>query len=106
VVPDIVPALGAAFTVTAVAVLAVPQPLVTVYDTVAVPVESALTTPVEETDAIVAPLLHEPPPTELVSTVEPPGQSVPPPDIDPAVGVALTVTVVELLAVPQVPLTV
>ena len=95
--PDIVPATGAALTVTTVVAVALPQPLVSVYETVVVPPEIPLTRP----DAFTVPVagfeeVHTPPADASLSDVVPPMQTTSDPDKVPAFGSGFTVTIAVL----------
>jgi len=97
-----VPAFGSGLIVTTLAAFAVPQLLVTVYDIVAVPWATPVTTPAASTVAIsVASLLQAPPIAALVSAVADPAQTVAVPAMVPALGSGLTVTTVVETALPQ-----
>jgi hypothetical protein len=105
--PERVADAVAELTVITVEVVAEPQPLVTVYEITVVPEASALTTPAEETVATAGVvLLHEPPPTVLLSTVYEPVHIAPPPDREPADGRALTTTFEVAVAEPHALVTV
>jgi hypothetical protein len=106
-VPVMVPASGSGLTVTICVATAVPQLFVTVYDIVAVPADTPVTTPLVLTVAIPeAPVLHVPPLTELLNVVVLPAQTVAMPVIAPASGSGLTVTICVVTAVPQLFVTV
>jgi hypothetical protein len=101
-VPVIVPAAGAAFTVTTCVAYAVPQAVVAAYDIVAVPCVSPVTTPVVFTEAMaLLLLLHIPPVVALLNEVVFEGQTVAVPVIVPAFGNSFTVMVVSVADVPQ-----
>lgn len=74
----------------------------------ALPVATAVTTPVEEpmVATVVVLLLHVPPVAVLVSVAVPAGQSVVVPEMVPAVGRLFTITVAVALDVPQLLVTV
>jgi hypothetical protein len=78
---------------------------VTVYDIIALPLETPVTEPVELTVAIaVLALLQTPPVVASVSVIEAPGQTEEGPEIaDGAVGGPRTVIVYPVVAVPQIP---
>ena len=101
-VPEIVPAVRAVVTVTALVATAVPQPVVTVYEMVVVPADAPNTVPLAFTVAMaVLALLHTPPVTVLVNAEEPATQIVAAPDSVPADVAALTVIVRVAVPVPQ-----
>jgi hypothetical protein len=112
VVPEIVPAFGAAVTVTVVEAIAFAQPPVpfTVYVITEVPAATPVTAPVEE--PIVATVgvaeVHVPPDTEEESVEVPFEQIAVVPESVPADGWAVTVTVklAVAFAQPPVPFTV
>jgi hypothetical protein len=100
--PAIVPATGCGFTVTVRVARAVPQPLVTVYDILAVPATNAVITPVVLIVATaVLLLLHVPPVAVLENEVVSPAHTVAVPESVPATGNGLTVTICVSVAVPQ-----
>ena len=102
VVPVIEPAFGNGLTVTAVVATAVPQLLVTEYDTFTLPAATPVTIPAELTVAIeLLLLLHTPPVVASFNVVVADGQTVVVPVIVPAPGNGLTVTAAEVVAVPQ-----
>jgi hypothetical protein len=91
-VPVIEPADGAALTVTAAMVVAVPQSLVTVYVIAALPLAMPVTTPLA-LPTIATPvllLLHIPPDAALVNVIVLPTHTVDVPIIAPASGDAFT----------------
>ncbi len=102
-----VPALGAGFTVTIVVADAVPQPLVTVYEIIAVPDETPVTTPVDPTVATpVVPELHEPPLPLVLNVLVPATHIFVVPVMVPALGAGLTAIVFTAKALPQPSVTV
>jgi hypothetical protein len=85
----------------------VPQLFATVYDIVAVPVATPVTIPVLPAVAIVVvPLLHVPPVAVLVKVVPEATQSDDVPEMVPASGIGLTVTMLVAASVPQLFVTV
>jgi hypothetical protein len=112
VVPDIVPAEGTAVTVTVAVVdtLAQPPVPVIVYVITDVPADTPVTAPVEALIVATAGVadVQDPPVTEDVKVEEPLAQIAVVPEIVPAEGTAVTVTVavVDTLAQPPVPVTV
>ncbi|MFM8658825.1 MAG: hypothetical protein ACKOCQ_02670 [Candidatus Nitrosotenuis sp.] len=108
VVPEMVPADGAAVTVTVLVAVALAQPPVpvTVYVIVAVPAATPVTTPVDElTVAIEALLVVQAPPETVEVNVEVAPTQIPcVPDSVPAEGTAVTVTVAVVVALAQPPL--
>ena len=93
--PVIVPADGDGFTVIPADVLAVPQPVVTVYVMVALPAATPVITPVVEFTVAAAVLLLLQLPLVLpllVNVVDKPAQTAAAPVIVPAFGSAVTVT--------------
>ena len=111
VVPEIVPADGAAVTVTVAVVETFAQPPVpvTVYVIIEVPAVAPVTTPVDELmDATAGvPEVQAPPVTVELSVEDPFEQIAVVPEIVPAEGAAVTVTVevVDTFAQPPVPAT-
>jgi hypothetical protein len=102
VAPLILVATGCGLTVTTTEVYLVPQLFETAYEMVVVPATSPLTIPVVPTDAtLLLLLLHTPPVVTLLSEVFASSHTVVAPIIDPAFGNGLTVTIFEVLAVPQ-----
>ena len=112
VVPEIVPAFGTAVTLTVAVVDTFAQPPVpvTVYVITDVPADTPVTSPVDASIVATAGVaeVQDPPVTEEVKVEEPLAQMAVVPDIVPAVGTAVTVTVavVETFAQPPVPVTV
>lgn len=107
VLPLSVPATGAEPTVIERVAVAEPQAPVTVYDIVAVPDATPLTTPDGVTEAIEgADELHDPPATEAVKAVKPPEHKVAAPDIEGVAVAPLMVTTRVATAAPQLPETV
>jgi preprotein translocase subunit Sec61beta len=112
VVPEIVPAEGAAVTVTVAVVETFAQPPVpvTVYVITEVPAATPVTAPVLELIVATAgvPEVQVPPVPEVESVEDPFEQIAVVPEIVPAEGAAVTVTVavVETFAQPPVPVTV
>ena len=105
-VPPIVAGVaGNGFTVTTCVIVLLPQPLLIVYDIVAVPAITPDTLPLASTEAVVASLLaHEPPLTELDNTVNEPAHTVAVPPIDDGVaGNGFTVTLTVATAVIRHP---
>ena len=105
--PIIVPAAGSGLTVTTTVAAAVPQLLLTVYEIVAVPAVTPVTTP--EVPIVATPvgiLLHAPPPAASVSAVVAVAHTIGVPVMIPAEGMAITVTTVVAAVVPQLLLTV
>jgi len=101
--PVIVPAAGAALTVTMCVAATLPQVPVDVNEIIAVPEAMPVTVPVVLTVALAgALLLHTPPLTELERRVVLPVHTVEAPLMVPASTGAATVTVVVAVAVPQV----
>jgi hypothetical protein len=74
--------------------VAVPQPVVIVYDTVAEPVVIPVTTPEASIDAFVPLMLHEPPGSVSESVIVEPVFTIVAPVITPADGPVDTVTTV------------
>lgn len=106
-IPFMIPAFGAALTVTTLVAAADPQTPFTVYDMVDVPKVTPVTTPVEPTVATAGVTeLQIPPVTASLSAVVAPGQTVAVPVIVPAFVEGLTVTIFVAAAVPQLVLTV
>src|SRR6516162_6021752 len=69
-IPVTVPAKGSGLTVTTFVATTVPQPFVTAYDIITVPAAIPVTTPLVSIVAMPdAPVLHEPPLTELLNVV-------------------------------------
>ena len=100
--PVMDPAVAAAFTVITVVAAAVPQLLVTAYETVVVPGETPVTKPPDPTVAAeVFVLLQTPPPTASESVIEAMPQTVEAPLILPATGSALTVITTDAYTGPQ-----
>jgi hypothetical protein len=91
-VPVILPATGSGFTVITFVALALPQIPTIVWDIVAVPAVTPITTPVDPTVAIpVAPELHTPPlPYASYKVMSPPWHTVERPDTVPANGFIVT----------------
>jgi hypothetical protein len=106
VVPLIVPAEGATPMVTTWLAIDVPQLLVTVYTTVSVPVDTPLTSPVGDTDAVPFVVLQVPPVPVVVSVVVSETQIADAPLMIPALGAATTVATLFADWVPQVLVTV
>jgi hypothetical protein len=112
VVPEIVPAEGTAVTVTVAVVdtLAQPPVPVIVYVITDVPADTPVTAPVEALIVATAGVadVQDPPVTEDVKVEEPLAQIAVVPEIVPAEGTAVTVTVavVDTFAQPPVPVTV
>ena len=105
-IPVILPALGKGFTITAVVVVVVPQPLVTALVIFAVPAVIHVTIPLDPTVAMSDAMLHVPPLTPSVSGVVAPAHTVAVPVILPPVGVVVTVKITVALPVPQLPVTI
>jgi hypothetical protein len=111
VVPEIVPATGAAVTVTVLVAVALGQPLApaTVYVMVAVPGAIPVTTPEEFTEAMEAAVLVQVPPVTVeVKVVVLPTQIDCVPERVPALafGVTVTVTTLEFPLITVDPLTI
>ena len=93
---------GGPVTVTLMVAVAVPQPLITVYDITVEPADIPVTVPVPLTVAIVkSKLLHEPPVPVVDKPEVAPTQIEEVPLIVPASGAGLIVTVAAILNVPQ-----
>ncbi len=107
VVPDIVPAEGVAVTFTVAVSVFEHPPLFTVYVMIDVPAATPVTAPVEEPIVATAGVaeVQVPPVTVELSVEDPLEQIAVVPEIVPAEGAAVTVTVavVETLAHPPVP---
>ena len=100
--PEIEPATGNGFTVTARVAVAVPQLFVTVKLIVDVPVYIPKTLPVVPTVATaVVPELHTPPAAGSLSNVPAPEHTTAVPRIDPASGMGLIVTTWVVAIMPQ-----
>ena len=112
VVPEMVPAFGTAVTVTVAVVETFAQPPVpvTVYVITEVPADTPATVPVEASIVATAGVaeVQVPPVTEDVKVEEPLAQIAVVPEMVPALGTAVTVTVavVDTFAQPPVPVTV
>jgi hypothetical protein len=92
VLPLMKPAYGAASTLMLCVAVALPQLLVTVYVMVAVPADTAVTTPVDDTEAMEGLLLlHAPAPDVSVSVPVVPAHSDAVPLMTPAAGAGLMV---------------
>jgi len=95
---------GNALTVIILVADAGPQSVVAVYDIVAVPAVMPVTVPVAFTVAVSGlRLLHVPPATPLVNTIDEAAQTEDEPDITPTEGRGLTVIWSVVTASPQVP---
>jgi hypothetical protein len=102
VVPDIDPAFGNGFTVINWIATSVPQPFVMLYEIVALPAATPVTSPVELTEAFEDELLHVPPVVpDADKEVDAPTQTNEAPVIVPADGNGLTVIEEVATSVPQ-----
>ena len=105
--PEIIPAYGRGFTVTAFWAVSMLHTLLTTYKTVSVPAESPANTPVVPTDATDPETLCQLPPTELsLSVIAEPAHTESVPVMWPALGREVTVMMCVLLAVPQAVVTI
>ena len=98
--PVIVPAVVVLLMVITLVAVAVPQPFVTVYNTVSKPAVTPVTRPAA-TDALPFVALHVPPAIASVSVMFAPGHTDDKPAIVPAVGSGLIVITEVAVAVPQ-----
>jgi len=100
-VPEIDPTDGSGFTVTIVVVCAVPQPFVTEHEIVAVPADTPVTSPpltvaTDEVDED-----QTPPDTDALKDVTEDAHTVAVPEIAPATGRGLTVTIETVAQEPE-----